>query len=50
MLENEHVKISWDFDYNIRKESTAKRPDVTIKYTERQVIHLVDMACARRMS
>ena len=45
VLENEHVKMSWDFEYKIRKESTAKRPDVTIKYKERKVIHLVDMTC-----
>ena len=38
VLENEHVKMSWDFEYNMRSESTARRPDVTI-------IHLVDMAC-----
>ena len=31
VLENEHVKMSWDFEYNMRKESTARRPDVTIK-------------------
>ena len=28
----------------MRKESTARRPDVTIEYKERKVIHLVDMA------
>ena len=44
VLENEHVNISWDFEYNMRKESTARRPDVTIEYKERKVIHLVDMA------
>ena len=45
VLENEHVKMSWDFEYNMRKESTARRPDVTIEYKERKVIHLVDMIC-----
>ena len=24
-LENEHVKISWDFEYNMSKEPTARR-------------------------
>ena len=37
--------MSWDFGYNMRKESTARRPDVTIEYKKRKVIHLVDMAC-----
>ena len=39
------MKISWDFEYNMRKESTARRPDVTIEYKERKVIHSVDMTC-----
>ena len=29
----------------MRKESTARRSDVTIEYKERKVIHLFDMAC-----
>ena len=44
MLENEHVKMSWDFKYSKRKESTEKRYDVTIECKEKKVIHLVDMA------
>ena len=45
VLKNGHVKISWDFEYNMRRESTARRPDVTIEYKKRKVIHLIDMAC-----
>ena len=45
MLENERVMISWVFEYNMRKESTGRRPDVTIDYKKRKVAHLVDMAC-----
>ena len=41
-LKNEHVKMSLDFEYNIIKESTARRSDVTIEYKKRKVIH---MAC-----
>ena len=44
-VENEHVKMSWDFEYSMRKESTAGRPNVTIEYKKRKIIHLVDMAC-----
>ena len=45
MLETEHVSMqTWDFEYNTRKESTARRPDVTIEYKKRKVIHLVHMA------
>ena len=34
----------------MRKESTARRPDVTIEYKERKVIHLVDMALLSQMN
>ena len=45
VLENEHVKISCDHEYNMKKESPARRPDVTIEYKEKKVIHPVDIAC-----
>ena len=45
VMENEEVKMSWDFEYSMRKESRARRPDVTIEYKERKLIQLVDMAC-----
>ena len=47
LMEHEQAwyKVKWDFEYNMRKESTAKRPDIPIEYKERKVIHLVDMAC-----
>ena len=35
-----------DFEYNMRKESTARSPDVTIECKERKVIYLVHMACS----
>ena len=45
MLENEHVKMSWHFEYN-KKESIARRLDAAIEYKERKLIHfLVDTAC-----
>ena len=34
-----------NFEYNMRKESTARRLDGTIEYKVRKVIPLVDMAC-----
>ena len=45
VIENEDVKMTWDFEYQMRKESTARRPDVTIEYKEQKRIQLVDMAC-----
>ena len=45
MLENEHVKMILEFEYNIRKKSTAIRPGVKIEYKERKPLHLGDLAC-----
>ena len=45
MLENEKVKMNWDFEYQMRKESTARRPNVTLEYKDLKLIQLVDMAC-----
>ena len=39
VLDNEHVKISWNVEYHMKKESTSRRPDVTIEYKERKIIH-----------
>jgi len=45
VMENEKVKMAWDFEYHMRKETTARRPDVTIEYKEQKLIQLIDMAC-----
>lgn len=45
VLENEQVKLCWDFEYKMRKERTARRPDVTLEYKDQQLIQIVDMAC-----
>ena len=37
--------MSWVVQYKMKKKLTAGRPDVTIEYMERKVIHLVVMAC-----
>ena len=45
VIENDKVKMIWDFEYRMRKESTARRPDVTIEHKDRRLIQLIDMAC-----
>jgi hypothetical protein len=45
VLENSEVKMCWDFEYKMRKETTARRPDATLEYKNRKLIQLVDMAC-----
>ena len=37
--------MTWDFEYQIRKEYTARRSDVTMEYKDQKRIQLVDMAC-----
>ena len=39
------VKLCWDFEYRLRKTATARGPDVTIEYKNKNEIFLVDMAC-----
>lgn len=45
VLENSEVKLCWDFEYKMRKETTARRPDATLEYKDKKLIQLVDMAC-----
>ena len=42
------VKLCWDFEYRLRKTATARRPDVTIEYKNKNEIFLVDMACSSK--
>ena len=45
IFENENQKMCWDFEYNLRKTTTARRPDVTIEDKNSKKILLIDMAC-----
>ena len=40
------MKMSWDFQYKMRKELTARRPDVTIEHKERKIMDLVNRTCS----
>ena len=44
VIENDECKLRWDFEYHLRKTTTARRPDETIKYENKNRIFLVDMA------
>ena len=35
-----------DFEYRMRNETTAQRPDVTIEYKNCKLIQTIDMACS----
>ena len=40
VVENDKVKLRWDFEYRIRKETTECRPDVTIDNKDRKLIYI----------
>ena len=42
VIENDKVKLCWDFKYLMKKETTARRPDVTIEYKDRKLIQIMD--------
>ena len=44
VIESKDFQLSWDFEYHLRKTTTARRPDVTIEL-KKEKIYLVDMAC-----
>ena len=45
MLEDDNYKLCWDLEYNMRKTTTARRPDVTIEDKNGKKIWIIDMAC-----
>ena len=45
ILENDEMKLSWDFEYAMRATTTARRPDATLEYKYQKQIYIVDMAC-----
>ena len=38
-------KIYWDWEHKMRTSCTARRPDLTLKDSEKREIILLDMAC-----
>ena len=45
ILENQEIKLMWDFQYHGRKENVNRRPDLTVELKRRKTILLYDMAC-----
>ena len=44
-LENDHTKLVWDFEFNLRKTTTSRRPDLTLEDKEKKILWICDMAC-----
>ena len=38
-------KICWDFEFTMRKTTSARRPDVMIENDEEKKLRIMDMAC-----
>ena len=44
-LENDHAKLVWDFEFNLRKTTTSRRPNLILEDKEKKILWICDMAC-----
>ena len=44
-LENDHAKLVWDLELNLRKTTTSRSPDLTLEDKEKKILWICDMAC-----
>ena len=44
-MENDKGKLVWDFEFHLRKTTTARRPDLILKDKEKKKIWICDMVC-----
>ena len=45
VIEKDGKKLIWDFEFKMRKKTTARRPDLILEDNERKKIWILDMAC-----
>ena len=50
VLENERGKLVWDFEFKLRKTTTARRPDLILEDKEKKKIWICDMACPQQQN
>ena len=48
VMENDKGKLVWDFEFNLRKTMTARRPDLILEDKEKKKIWICDMACPQQ--
>ena len=48
VLENDRGKLIWDFEFNLRKTTTARRPDLILEDKKKKKIWICDMACPQQ--
>ena len=46
VLDNDHAKLVWDFEFNLRKTTASKGPDLTQDVKEKKILRICDMPCA----
>ena len=44
-LENDHANLVWDFELNLRKTATSRRPDLGLEDKEKKILWICDIAC-----
>ena len=49
-LENARAKLLWDFEFNLRKTTAARRPDLILEDKEKKYIWICDMACLQKIN
>ena len=47
-MENDKVKLVWDFEFHIRKTTTTRRPDFILELKTEKKIWICDMACPQQ--
>ena len=45
ILENDHAKLVWNFEFNLRKTTISRRPDLTLEDKEKRILWICDMVC-----
>ena len=48
VMENDKGKLVWDFEFHLRKTTTARRPDLILEDKEKKKIWICDMACPQQ--
>ena len=49
-LENCKTKLVWDFEFNLRKTNSSRRPDVILEDKKSKKIWICDMACPQQQN
>ena len=48
VLENQNAKLVWDFEFHLRKTTTARRPDLTLEDKRQKKVWICDMTCPQQ--